>query len=133
MKIVINTQYRENYGWCDGNIGENARWKYKGGSTYIVPVTMAQAVGDLAAVVDSVRHLVEHASDACEEYILEWSLEDDCTVVCEEWETPTVFSLADGVWSARKIHSGYYETWTCGAGPFDRENYFNSYVASQAA
>lgn len=134
MKIVISTQYMENYGWCDGNVGVNARWKYKGGSTYVVPVTLAQAL-DVKSVMDSVRHLVEHDSDSCREYILDWELVDDCETPWEEWEEPTFFNLVDGVWSAciHRVASRdgqhYTETWVCGPGHFERENYVNSYVA----
>jgi hypothetical protein len=75
MKLVIRTQFMENYGAHDWD-GEGScpqYWKMKGGSEYMiegVPLNI-----DYAAVVDIAG--VEKSNDYCREYILDWSLEGD--------------------------------------------------------
>lgn len=108
MKIVIQTQYRENYGAHDWN-GEGEcpqYWKYKGGETYVVTnLSVAEAM-DPAAIVQTVAPLIEYSNEASEEYILNWSLLDDCEPNGNDpWETPwTISKQSDGSYiSAREI------------------------------
>ena len=71
MKILITTQYRENYGTeCD------PYWKFKGGSDYFIPGVdpLRTAPGML---VEQVRDRIEHADPMSEEYILDWQLVED--------------------------------------------------------
>ena len=76
MKLVIRTQFMENYGahdW-DGTGTCPQRWKMKGGSEYMV--TDVPNNIDYASVV--VMADVEKNNDYVREYIVEWSiLEDD--------------------------------------------------------
>ena len=75
MKLVISTQYLENYGAHDWD-GEGEcpqHWKAKGGSEYIVENVPADV--DHQVVVDMAG--VEHKSDYAEEYIIGWGLVDD--------------------------------------------------------
>ncbi len=97
MKIVIETQHRENYGWADGNVGENARWKYKGGNTYVVEGISAAQAADKALWARLEDHVTSY-SDAFEEYVIGSSLHDDCEAnseFCEHWEQPIVVWLDD--------------------------------------
>ena len=87
MKLVIQTQYKENYGAHDWN-GEGEcpqYWKFKGGETYVVPnVDPNNAPNN----IDDLKALICYSTDYSEEYVLDWSFEDDDATVCEEWETP---------------------------------------------
>jgi len=85
MKIVITTQFRENYGAHDWD-GEGEcpqHWKFKGGSDYIVEdiethVTLDNFFGkNCGMIVDSIRSKIEHKSEYSEEYIIDWSIEED--------------------------------------------------------
>jgi len=94
MKIVIQTQYCENYAWNeDGTLGtgSDAYWKFKGGSTYIVEdVTAKQAQS--SSFWNELEALVTYYHDASKEYVLDMSVIDDADFKLEdhiqEWETP---------------------------------------------
>jgi hypothetical protein len=85
MKIVISTQFKENYGAHDWDgTGECPQyWKFKGGSEYIIDnveehITLNEMFGKKCEmVVDSISWKIEHSSDYAEEYILDWSIEED--------------------------------------------------------
>jgi len=85
MKIVITTQFRENYGAHDWDgTGECPQyWKFKGGSEYIIDniqehVKMNDFFGKKCEmIVDGIRAKIEHKSDYAEEYILGWTIEED--------------------------------------------------------
>lgn len=70
MMLVIDTQYKENYGSA-----EQPYWKFKGGSSYKV-IGIPSNI-DNAEVVEMVRKDVEHFEDFTEEYILGWCVESD--------------------------------------------------------
>jgi hypothetical protein len=71
MKILITTQYRENYGTA-----EEPYWKFKGGEDYFIlgvdPVKTAPGV-----LVEQVRGQIEYSGKMSEEYILDWELVSD--------------------------------------------------------
>lgn len=71
MKILISTQYRENYGSAS-----DPYWKFKGSSEYFIkgvdPLRVAPGL-----LVDRVRAEVEYSNDMAEEYILDWELVAD--------------------------------------------------------
>ena len=71
MKILITTQYRENYG-----TESDPYWKFKGGSDYFIldvdPLKTAPGL-----LVEQVRSEIEHAGAMTEEYILDWELVAD--------------------------------------------------------
>ena len=92
MKLVIQTQFRENYGahdW-DGQGECPQYWKCKGGDTYIIDVNLAEAQDK--SFYEAVHKCIEHSSDYSEEYILSETLIDDIDFVesdhCESWESP---------------------------------------------
>jgi hypothetical protein len=80
MKILISTQYRENYGahdW-DGKGECPQYWKFKGGDEFIVEVPGFNFNDEFAGkkaqmIVDSMRDKLEYKSEYAEEYIIEWS------------------------------------------------------------
>jgi hypothetical protein len=71
MKILITTQYRENYG-----TPAEPYWKFKGGEDYFIlnvdPVKTAPGV-----LVEQVRGQIEYSGAMSEEYILDWQLVAD--------------------------------------------------------
>lgn len=71
MKILITTQYRENYG-----TETDPYWKMKGGENYFIPGVdpLQQAPGVL---VEQVRASIEYSNPRSEEYIVDWSLVPD--------------------------------------------------------
>jgi hypothetical protein len=76
MKIVVETQYRENYGahdW-DGQGECPQHWKMKGGNTYFVDCTLSEAQS--TEYWDHVRDSIESYDDYQEEYILSSTLVD---------------------------------------------------------
>lgn len=80
MKIVVYTQYSENYG-----DEANPFWKYKGGSEYIVARMTANAVGLLSqfggmkAHVDELiaKFKIEYSNPKSSETVIGWSVEED--------------------------------------------------------
>ena len=70
MKLMITTQFWENYG-----SPHNPYWKMKGGNDYVV-----KNVTDDADALDkmmSVKNIVEHSGDYSKEYIIDWALVND--------------------------------------------------------
>ena len=71
MKILITTQYRENYG-----TEADPYWKMKGGDEYyILNVDPLQVAPGL--LVEQVRGEIEYANPMSEESILDWQLVED--------------------------------------------------------
>tara|TARA_R110000822_G_scaffold48453_5_gene127609 strand:+ start:26 stop:433 length:408 start_codon:yes stop_codon:yes gene_type:complete len=93
MKIVIQTQIRENYGAHDWDgVGDCPQyWKCKGGNTYVVNnVTVEQAQDE--AFWQSLSTSVTSKCDFFEEYTISSSLVDECDFVLgnfiDPWESP---------------------------------------------
>ena len=98
MKLVIQTQVRENYGDSD-----KPYWKFKGGSTYVVPnLTPAQAARVQEDGIPTLRSLIESRNPMFEEYILGFNIVEDAAVVCEPWETPFELFWEQNRWVARR-------------------------------
>ena len=95
MKIVIDTQFRENYGahdW-DGTGTCPQYWKYKGGDSYVVRDLTIEQATNVKNIMARLKPLLEYANDYAEEYIIDWNIEDDDAAECEEWETPWDISI----------------------------------------
>lgn len=94
MKLVINTQYRENYASWDEDFVPGVSedyWKFKGGSTYVVEnITPAHATKIGVHGIPNLEKLITYSNSGAEEYILSHSIVEDDANVCEEWETPYV-------------------------------------------
>jgi len=115
MKLVIQTQVRENYGahdW-DGKGECPQYWKFKGGNTYVVRDLTMKQVNKIASVgIPTLTALIEERNEYCEEYILDWEIADDDAVECEEWETPIEFVWGGDRWLAlREQRAGEYDCW----------------------
>ena len=109
MKIVIQTQYRENYGAHDWDgTGECPQyWKSKGGSTYVVEgvgIEDAQSQG----YYDTLFDLVSESNDYAQEYVLGSDLIDDVDFkesdICEHWERPVYIKVEGDKFVASQAH-----------------------------
>ncbi len=144
MKIVIQTQFMENYAWNeDGSLGTgaDAYWKYKGGDTYIVDATVEQA--QASTFWSNLEAHIEYSNDMAQEYILGMEVIDECDFKLEdhiqEWEAPIYLTAQDDGFVATKTTEngefGYMrseiktkiETWTV-LPENDRDNYTSQFV-----
>ena len=135
MKVVINTQYKENYG-----SEAEPYWKFKGGTTYIIAASDRE---DANKIVEqgmlTLTALIENSNSMYEEYIVGTSIQADSAPIYEDWETPTQLMWADGRWSAYRVtENGEYgymrseiarkiETWDMMMNS-QRDNYVCTYV-----
>jgi hypothetical protein len=96
MKLVINTQFRENYG-----DETNPRWKYKGGETYVVrDITTEQRERILREGIPTLRALIEYSNSMSEEYVRDYDVVVDSARECEPWESVTVCTYTEDAWHA---------------------------------
>lgn len=104
MKLVIHTQFCENYGahsW-DGEGECPQYWKFKGGETYVVENVHKL---DIDIILDDIRPLIEYTNDHSREYIVSHHYRNDDTPVCEEWEYPYVLECREGgIWWATQTY-----------------------------
>ena len=102
MKLVIQTQYSENYGSADKPF-----WKFKGGDTYVVHnLTTAQAQRVLRDGIPTLKALIEYKNSSSEEFVNFYSVvEDDATWFCDEWETPYILSWENNTWVCRQVQA----------------------------
>jgi len=99
MKLVISTQYRENYGSALAPY-----WKFKGGSTYVVEnLTLEQADKILTNGIPTLKALIEYFGPMSEEYIIGEQVVGDSATVCEEWESPTILAWVNSRWTATEV------------------------------
>lgn len=104
MKLIINTQYRENY--SAGEDGTVQYWKNKGGVTYVVrDLTDGQVRRIKATGIPTLSSLIEYNNAASEEIIVDWNIVDDKKQECENWETQVVFSYENPMWTCRTHHT----------------------------
>lgn len=99
MKLIIQTQYRENYGAHAWN-GEGEcpqYWKNKGGNTYVVEGVEANKANEFPAIVEKAIKFFDcvYCDNHSEEFLIDWSVEENETVLWDEWETPKVVQLAE--------------------------------------
>ena len=113
MKLVIWTQYLENYAFDDKGApmtGNEAYWKHKGGDTFIIPdftVEQALAVGNGSSkILDELYKLIEVKNDFEQTYVTDWGILDDDTVTHESWEAPYILSHVDGKWVCTQVQKG---------------------------
>ena len=77
-KLLIQTQVYENYAWMeDGTLGtgENAYWKAKGGSDYVVK--KFKDFNRVTETVMALRGQIEQDNDAYREHIIGWEIVAD--------------------------------------------------------
>ena len=109
MKLVINTQDRENYGahdW-DGKGECPQYWKAKGGETYVIrDLTPNQAMKIAESGIPNLTDLIECDSLWYSTVISGWDLRDDSDYECEDWESVIELSydrIAE-CWTATRTH-----------------------------
>lgn len=112
MKVVIQTQVRENYGahdW-DGKGQCPQYWKCKGGDVYVVPNLTENQVQKVKEFgIPTLKALISQRSDAFEEYVVGWDVLEDDAKVCDPWETPYNLFWEQGRWVARRtVENGEY-------------------------
>ena len=108
MKLVIHTQFRENYGAHTWNgKGECPQyWKFKGGDTFVMAI---EDPNNRPNNIHEIEDLISYKDDGSEEYVLDWSFEDDDATVCEEWETPwNIYKESDGYYASRFVKAEDY-------------------------
>ena len=79
MILVMETQYRENYGahnW-DGVGACPQYWKNKGGSSYLIPMGSSINAAALGQVLAVAAERLERHTDFEEEFIIGWHIESD--------------------------------------------------------
>lgn len=103
MKIVIETQVRENYGSA-----EHPYWKYKGGNTFVVPgLTPAQAARVQEDGIPTLTALIETRNVGFEEYVIGFNVVDNSTTVCDPCEPAFELFWKGGRWIAnRTVENG---------------------------
>lgn len=112
QKLVIQTQYRENYAYPDWDgKGECPQaWKFKGGSTYVV--NSFKDFNKVTEVMDQLNELIAFGNEGFEEYILYWEIVPQSKKVCEDWETVTQLWLNPvGKWEALKVTDNREDGW----------------------
>jgi hypothetical protein len=77
MKLMISTQYMENYGAHDWDgVGECPQyWKFKGGEDYFFPLLSES--WDIPKLVDALRSKVEWDNPASRQYIVGYEVVED--------------------------------------------------------
>jgi hypothetical protein len=102
MKLVIYTQIKENYGSAD-----KPYWKFKGGSTYIVPNLSAKQVLKIKDKgIPTLLSLIEDLNNSFEEYVQNWAILDDDVATHEDWDSPYILSFTDGKWVCTQVLEG---------------------------
>ena len=97
MKLVINTQYCENY-------GDSAKpyWKFKSGETYIVEnLNPNQVERILRDGIHTLKALIEYDNDMSREYIVCHDILADDIKTHEDWESPVFLSWENNTWVGR--------------------------------
>ncbi len=108
MKLVIHTQYRENYGahdW-DGQGECPQYWKFKGGETYVMEILDPNV---RPTNIDEIAELITYKDEGSEEYVLDWSFVDPEEKFCDDWETPwNLYKEKDGYYASRFVKAEDY-------------------------
>ena len=93
MKLVINTQYLENY----NTTGEGEpHWKPKGGYTYVVENVKHRDA--ITRIAPKIIEFVAYNNGGSQEYVTNVDVVEDDTEVCEEWRTLTKFVETNTRW-----------------------------------
>ena len=90
-KLVITTQYLENYG-----DRSNPYMKFKGGNTYVYKTSNELDQNQIATIVAQFKPSLmdlESSNGGCEEFILSAKVVPLSEKVCEDWESEIEFSF----------------------------------------
>tara|TARA_B100001564_G_scaffold322608_1_gene302083 strand:+ start:621 stop:1112 length:492 start_codon:yes stop_codon:yes gene_type:complete len=147
-KLVIQTQYRENYAAHNEDYVHGVSepyWKFKGGETYVMENLSVASINEIASgnLMDNIKSDIEYSHEAVEEYILDWSIEEDDASVCEAWENPVTIDVVGSDLQCTQVvpngEHGYMRseiasctrTWTLKRG--SNENFFTVYTMEDGA
>jgi hypothetical protein len=138
-KLVINTQYLENYG-----TKENPYMKFKGGNTYVMDNCGDLEQNQVATIVAQVKPYITtdliRSNGGCEEYIIDVSVIGQRLKVDGGLNAATTFHIVDGKVNFMRItdnrEDGWMkkeilektETWTHDQMGYGRESYKVSYL-----
>lgn len=106
MKIVITTQYLENYGahdW-DGKGQCPQYWKSKGGDVYLVEnLTQEQADEFIQNKLTQLYSMIEYNHEAAQEYVTSSQVVGDSDVTHDAWEIPNVVTMVENNFIVSRI------------------------------
>ncbi len=109
MKLVIWTQYQENYGAHEGS-GEGDCPQYgknKGGEVVVVEnLTSAQVAKILAQGIPTLTNLIEQSTYYSRETLVDYVLVKDDITPWSEWESPVYLRYENGAWRSRQVRDG---------------------------
>ena len=111
QKLVIHTQYRENYGYpeWDGKGEVPQYWKFKGGNTYVLP--NFKDFSEAGKVVARLAAFIQYSNEASEEYITTWSVVPHSEKVSESWETETQIHIDGDKITAMRVVDNRDDGW----------------------
>ena len=105
MKLIIDTQHRENYAahdW-DGEGQAPQYWKNNGGSTYVVEnLSSAQVSKIRKEGIPTLSKLIERSDEFFQEFILDFTFVDDYATPWDAWEAPWFLKYENSNWIATR-------------------------------
>ena len=105
MKLIIDTQHRENYGahdW-DGEGQAPQYWKNKGGSTYVVENLSSSQVSKIRKDgIPTLSKLIERSDEFFQEFILDFTFVDDVATPWDDYEAPWILKYENSNWIATR-------------------------------
>ena len=108
-KLVIKTQYMENYG------DEKPYMKFKGGNTYIMENCGSLNDNETATIVAQVRPYITtdliRSNGGSEEYVTEFKVVGQRIKVCDDWESPTTFHIVGDKVNFMKVTDNREDGW----------------------
>ena len=108
MKLIIDTQHRENYAAHDWDgTGECLEyWKNKGGSIYVVEnLSSAQVSKIRKGGIPTLSKLIERSDEFSQEFILDFTFVDDGATPWDDYEQPWILkyeNYENGNWIATR-------------------------------
>ena len=105
MKLIINTQHRENYAAHDWDgTGECLEyWKNKGGYTYVVEnLSSAQVSKIRKEGIPTLSKLIERSDEFFQEFILDFTFVDDVATPWDDYEAPWILKYENSNWIATR-------------------------------
>ena len=105
MKLIIDTQHRENYGAHDWDgTGECPQyWKNKGGSIYVVEnLSSAQVSKIRKGGIPTLSKLIERSDEFSQEFILDFTFVDDGATPWDDYDQPWILKYENGNWIATR-------------------------------
>lgn len=109
-KLVINTQYLENYG-----TSESPYMKFKGGNTYVMDNCGDLDENQVATITAQVRPYITttliESNGGCEEYIIDNKVMGQRLPACDEWVTPTTFHIVGNKINFMKVTDNREDGW----------------------